>query len=126
MLLFNQSKNLPPCKTNKKVCIFEYGMSNRDIEGMPFPKSKFDKRKCPKYGHICPVFMEQFDLSPEDLNIRSTIHCGTLAKQMIEKGEWRLEEMTKEQSDQIKSLLKRFGERLKKYPPEEYPKYYQF
>lgn len=126
MFLIKSFKNSPPCKIDNKVCIYEYGMSNRDVEGMPFPKSRFDRRKCPKYGHICPKFMEEFDLAPEDLNIRSTIHCGTLAKQMIEKEQWKLEEMSKEQSGQIKALLKRLDDRLKKYPPERYPKYYQF
>ena len=119
-----KSKNLPPCKTGKKKCIYEYGMSDRDIEGMPFSKNRFDKRICPKFGHICPKFMEEFDLMPEDLNIRATIHCGTLAKEMIEKGEWDLGKMDKAQANQIKSLLDRLDDMLKKYPPEEYPKYY--
>ncbi len=118
-------KVIIPCMLNGH-CIYEYSMSDRDTEGMPFPKSKHDKRACPRYGHICPKFMEEFNLTPDDLNIRSTIHCGTLAKQMIEKGEWDLEKIDKNQADQIKALLKRLEEKLKKYPPEKYPKYYQF
>lgn len=125
-MFFSKKKNLPPCKIGKKLCIYEYGMSDRDVEGMPFPKSRFDKRKCPKYGHICPEFMEEFDLTPEDLNIRSTIHCGTLAKTMVEKGEWDLDKMDQEKTSQTKALLERLDDILKKYPPEKYPKYYQF
>lgn len=125
MLFFKQKKIEIPCNKSK-VCLFEYGMSDRDIEGMPFPKQKKDRRACPKYGHICPAFMEDFNLSVDDLNIRSTIHCGFLAKDMIEKGKWNLNEMDKDHAKQIKGLLKRFDEKFIKFPPEKYPQYYNF
>lgn len=121
MSVFNFGKKVElPCK--KGICEYEYGMTDRDIEGMPFPKSKYDKRRCPKYGHICPKFMEDFNLSVDGLNIRATIHCGFSAYDMIQSGELVLEE--REDGDAIRDLLERGDALIKKYPPKEFPQYY--
>lgn len=120
MFLRKKFKTIP-CSNGP--CIYEYGMSDRDIEGMPFPNDANDPRKCAKFGHICPHFMKDIKLSVKDLNIRATIHCGLTAKDMIEKGTWKLEEMN-DKKKQIDDLLKRHDEILQKYPVDKYPKYY--
>ena len=113
-----------PCQ-KLGYCPYEYGQgSDRDIEGMPFPVNRLDTRKCPVYGHVCPVFMEDFQLTVEDLAIRATIHCGAVAKSQLETGKWRLGDMDPEQADQIKALLERFEERMRQYPAKDYPQYY--
>lgn len=123
MSIFNFKKTTTlPCQEGP--CAYEYGMSDRDIEGMPFPKDESDKRSCPKYGHICPKFMKDFKLSPEDLAIRATIHCSVLANDNVESGEWVLENM--ENGDQIRDLLARGDQTIRKYPPKKFPKYYKF
>ena len=104
-----------PCKI-KDFCPYEYEYNpERDVEGMPFIDD--DPRSCPKYGHICPEFMEDLGLTVEDLNIRAIIHCGSVAK--------RLAEIQKQDlTGQTKLLVEKFEEYLEKYPPKKYPKYY--
>lgn len=116
------SKIKLPCKNGE--CPYEYGKSDRDIEGMPFAKNRFDQRSCPHFGHICPKFMENLNLTVNDLNIRATIHCGAVAKDKIDKGEWKYSEMDDESEKNIKALLERFSDRLKEFPSSEYPQYY--
>ena len=104
-----------PCKS-RDFCPYEYEHNpERDIEGMPIIDG--DPRSCPKYGHICPEFMEDLGLTVEDLNIRAIIHCGYVAIQSSEV-------QKKELDGPIKFLLEKFQEYLKKYPRDKYPKYY--
>lgn len=105
-----------PCKM-KGYCPYEYDRDpDRDIEGMPFLDE--DPRSCPEYGHICPGFMEDFDLTVEDLKIRAIIHCGNLMELMVEQGE------IKRNSPIYIQLMKDFKDTIKKYSPQEYPEYY--
>jgi len=120
MSIFNFKKQ-KPCVNGQ--CKYEYSMTDRDIEGMPFTKSENDPRKCPQYGHVCPHFMKDFGFSVADLNIRATIHCGLIAKDMLESGKWKYEEMG-DSASMINDLLVRYESILVKYPQESYPKYY--
>lgn len=121
-MFFNFKEKKLPCLS--KECPYEYDKgSDRDIEGMPFPKDEKDKRACPNYGHICPEFMKDLDFSVSDLRIRATIHCGFTAKDMLATGKWKLSEMG-ETANQIEDLLRRYDQILEKYPQDKYPKYY--
>ena len=108
--------NLPCVKTND--CPYEYNKEgDRDIEGMPFIDN--DPRSCPKYGHICPVFMEELGFTVQDLNIRAVIHCGSLLDHQVEEG------MISSDSDEYKGLKAKYIEITTKYPKDKFPQYYQ-
>ena len=83
---------------------------------MPFIDD--DPRSCPLYGHICPEFMEDLGLTVEDLNIRAIIHCGIVMENSIK-------ERQTPNSRSNKKVVKRFYAIMKKYPPEEFPMYYE-
>ena len=102
-----------PCDAGG-TCPYEYVQNpDRNVEGMPL--IDWDYRSCPTFGHVCPVFMEDFEFSPEDLGIRATLHCGLLLKRLR-----RMRETTKN-ADQI---LARYEETVAKYPMADYPEYY--
>ena len=104
-----------PCIT--AACPYEYsGSSDRDVEGMPSAEN--DPRSCPECGHICPAFMEDFGLTVEDLNIRATVHCGTLIKQLISEGK------ADPHAEPTVRLLSRLAEVIRSYPPDSFPHYY--
>ena len=104
-----------PCSTG--ACPYEYsGTSDRDVEGMPFAEN--DPRSCPQYGHICPEFMEDFGLTVEDLNIRATVHCGSLIKHLISEGK------ADPEAEPTLRLLGRLAEVIRCYPPDRFPHYY--
>ena len=104
-----------PCDSG--ACPYEYGgTSDRDVEGMPFAEN--DPRSCPQYGHICPEFMEDFGLTVEDLNIRATVHCGSLIQQLISEGK------ADPAAEPTHRLLGRLAEILRSYPPDRFPHYY--
>jgi len=86
------------------------------VEGMPFVDG--DERSCPKYGHICPEFMEEFGLTVEELNIRATIHCGGLAEHLVLNGQ------LDPTSPEYRGLKIRYQEITAKYPKEKFPQYY--
>ena len=114
--LLRRNKIVLPCKKIDS-CPYEYDKeSERDIEGMPFIKK--DIRSCPKYGHICPEYMEELGLTIDDLNIRSTIHCGGLLDTLVQQGT-----ITKG-SPQYTFLKPRYDEIIKKYPRDKFPQYY--
>ncbi len=96
-------------------CPYEYRPRSpeRNIKGMPL--IDWDSRSCPTYGHVCPVFMEDFDFSPEDLEIRAALHCGALLK--------RIDEMRRITKNAY-LILARYERTLAKYPMADYPKYY--
>jgi hypothetical protein len=103
-----------PCNASGN-CPYEYGPQNpeRNVEGMPLIGD--DSRECPTYGHVCPVFMEDFGFTPEDLEIRAKIHCGRLVSQFKD-----LREKTKN-ADQI---LARYERTVGKYPMAAHLEYY--
>ncbi len=107
-----------PCG-GKSECPYDADRcSDRDIEGMPFPDSRRDPRACPTYGHVCPAFMEHFGLTPEELAIRATIHCGSLAESLVRQGK------LKNDSREFVELMTRYNNLTIKYPRASYPKYY--
>lgn len=79
------------------------------------PLIDWDSRSCPTYGHVCPVFMEDFEFTPGDLEIRATLHCGFLLKRLKEMRE------TTKNADQI---LARYEKTVAKYPMADHPEYY--
>jgi hypothetical protein len=96
-----------PCKRTGE-CPYEYDKdSERDIEGMPFIAD--DPRSCPEYGHICPEFMEELGLTLEELQIRSVLHCGSVARRMIEDGKLK-------KDPQTEILLAEYEKMKVKYP----------
>jgi hypothetical protein len=114
-LIRKKNKNLACYRTGD--CPYEYDKdSDRDIEGMPFVDG--DPRSCPQYGHICPEFMEDFGLTVDDLNIRATIHCGSLIDHLIDQGQADAE------SAPVKALKQRYEELTKQYPADKFPQYY--
>jgi hypothetical protein len=114
--LFKKKDSILPCKTTGD-CPYEYDKgSDRDVEGMPFLDT--DPRSCPEYGHICPKFMEDFGLTVEELNIRATIHCGSLLDYLVETGQVDVN------SSEYKALVNRYEELTRKYPRDRYPRYY--
>lgn len=114
--IFKKRESILPCQKTGE-CPYEYEKNpDRDIEGMPFVEN--DPRSCPKYGHICPEFMEDFSLTAGDLNIRATIHCGNIMPHLVKEGKIDIN------STQYKELMIRYEEEIKKYPIEKYPKYY--
>ncbi|MEW6351398.1 MAG: hypothetical protein AB1646_20285 [Thermodesulfobacteriota bacterium] len=113
---FRKESSTLPCAGGED-CPYEYDKeSDRDIEGMPFVTG--DPRSCPQHGHVCPKFMEDFGLSVEDLNIRATIHCGSLLDHIIAEGKASAE------SPEVKALRNRYEEVRRQYPPDEFPQYY--
>lgn len=107
-----------PCGGNSTCPYDGERCSERDIEGMPFPDSQRDPRACPTYGHVCPAFMEHFGLTPDDLAIRATIHCGSLAESLVRQGK------LKNDSREYQELMARYIHLTIKYPRNSYPKYY--
>ncbi len=106
--------NLPCLKTGS--CPYEYDrQSDRDIEGMPFLEN--DDRSCPVYGHICPEFMEQVGFTPEDLEIRAVIHCGSL----LDIAAANRPDINPEA---VAEMKKRLSEVVILYPIDRYPQYY--
>lgn len=105
-----------PCDL-KGFCPYDYALNpDRDIEGMPFVED--DWRSCPVFGHVCPVFMEDFGLSEVDLSIRATLHCGSVLRRMIEDG--TIERTTGEHH----LLLEHYAETASRYPAEKFPQFY--
>ena len=114
-LFKNRNNNFLCQKTGE--CPYEYDKdSDRDVEGMPFIEN--DPRSCPNYGHICPEFMEEFELTVNELNIRATIHCGSLLDDLVQTGE------ADPESPVCKALKDRYEEVTGRYPRDQYPKYY--
>ena len=104
-----------PCEAGVE-CPYEYDKEpEREIEGMPFIDD--DPRSCPTYGHICPEFMDVLGLTVGELKIRSTIHCGLIAKDQIAQGQL-------ETSEALEILLEHLEETVTRYPADEYPQYY--
>ena len=102
-----------PCESDGH-CPFEYDQHpDRDIEGMPLLEN--DPRGCPKYGHVCPVFMEECDLTPQELDIRAEIHCFLLLARIAP------EELSK---PEFAPLVESYPDVMRRYPPAEYPQYY--
>jgi hypothetical protein len=69
------------------------------------------------YGHLCPKFMEDVDLTVEDLDIRAALHCGLLYKKIDPS-------LKGEETEHIKDMLKKYEEYLKKYNPVDNPEYF--
>jgi len=115
--LFKKKSNVVlPCERTGD-CPYEYDKeSDRDVEGMPFVEG--DPRRCPEYGHVCPEYMEDFNLSVAELNIRATIHCGVVLDQLGRAGKLDPD------SPEHRALKERFEEVVSQYPPERYPQYY--
>lgn len=101
----------------KGYCPYEYDQNpERDIEGMPFAEG--DWRSCPVYAHVCPEFMEEFNLTVDELHIRATLHCGAVLIGLIREGR------TKQVTDAHRGLLQRYDETLVRYPPDRFPHLY--
>jgi len=114
--LFKKKGPVLPCESTGE-CPYEYDQNpGRDIEGMPFVDD--DPRSCPVYGHICPEFMGDFGLTPEELKIRAVIHCAQVRERQAEEGE------TISESAEFRALMERYEELKARYPEEEYPQYY--
>lgn len=115
---YAQRKRTLPCQLDDRGrCPYETdGKSERDIGGMPFAKE--DPRSCPKYGHVCPAFMEEFGLTAEDLLIRASIHGGSLIEDLVKRG-------VLEKDSPAYTEQKRRSDNMKRlYPPYKYPQYY--
>jgi hypothetical protein len=117
MGLFGGKKHFPsPCNEGKN-CPYEYSKNpKRDIEGMPLILG--DPRSCPTYGHVCPNFLQEFNLTIEDLKIRAVIHCGALLMEDMRTGKERTV------NEAVAALMQRFFQVQKEYPPEKFPQYY--
>lgn len=114
--LFGRKRGILPCQISGE-CPYEYDKnSDRDVEGMPFVAG--DPRSCPKYGHVCPEFMEDFDLTAKDLNIRAAIHCGALLDQLVKDGKMDPE------SPEYLTVKPLYEEAKARYPEDQYPQYY--
>ena len=102
-----------PCEADNTCPYLTVPNPERDIEGMPLIVG--DARSCPLCEHACPVFMEDYDLTVEELRIRSITHrcLGRLVDnpKVVDDPEW-------------KSLHYQYGINLLKYPPSDYPQYY--
>jgi len=102
-----------PCDADG-ACPYACGKNpDRNVEGMPL--IDWDSRSCPTYGHVCPVFMEDFEFAPEDLEIRATLHCGWLLKQ--------IDEMRKTTKNAYQ-ILARYERTVTMYPMADFPHYY--
>ena len=105
-----------PCEKTES-CPYEYDNDpDRDIEGMPFIDD--DARSCPKYGHICPEFMEELGLTVQDLKIRAIIPCGGLIDQIVADGQADPDDPL------IQDLKRKYEETIILYPESIYPQYY--
>lgn len=115
---YAEKQRILPCEIDARGdCPYEYKKNpERDIEGMPFAEG--DARSCPKYGHVCPEFMDDFGLTPEELNIRASIHCGAVLDQMLDRGSLT------EDSPEYRLQKKRYEDTLRMYPRDKYPQYY--
>ncbi len=114
--IFGKGAVVFPCEETGD-CPYEYDHHpERDIEGMPFVDG--DARSCPEYGHICPIFMEDFNLTVRDLEIRGVIHCSRLYLHELETGQ------KPPINEAFAAMVKEYFEIREKYPPEEYPQYY--
>lgn len=114
--IFGKNDPLFPCEESGD-CPYEYDQDpERDIEGMPFVDG--DPRSCPEFGHICAEFMEDFNLTVEDLRIRAVIHCGRLYLHELETGQ------KPPVNEAFAALVKDYFEIREKYPPEKHPQYY--
>ncbi len=105
-----------PCEETGDCPYEYYNDPEREIEGMPFVDG--DPRSCPEFGHICAKFMEDFELTIEDLHIRGVIHCATVYLHGLETGK------DKTVNEAFAAMLQEYFQIRKKYPPEKYPKYY--
>jgi hypothetical protein len=115
-----KSEQAPVLACVKGPCPYEYGRdSDREIEGMPFPSKGGDPRACPTHGHLCPEFMEELGLTVEDLRIRATIHCASVADQMVREGKLGKD------SREYRELTSRSQEIMARYPAAQYPQYYR-
>ena len=115
---YAEKQRVLPCEMDELGhCPYEYENSpDRDIEGMPFADG--DPRSCPKYGHVCPTFMEDFGLTTEDLNIRASIHCGEVIDNLVKQGM-----VEKDSPEYLKQKTK--SENMQRlYPREKFPQYY--
>jgi|WetSurSiteA1Bulk_404760.scaffolds.fasta_scaffold08586_1 hypothetical protein len=83
---------------------------------MPFVER--DPQSCPKYGHICPEFMNDCGLSENELEIRSTIHCVQLIGQVAQGGN------SGANAQQMRELVSRLLDAYEVYPVERFPQYY--
>ncbi len=115
---YASKQRILPCEKHPEGdCSYDYEKNpRRDIEGMPFVNG--DPRSCPKYGHICPEFMEDFGLTTEDLHIRASIHCGALIDELVKQGK-----LTKE-SPEYREQKHRYENMRRLYPKGKYPQYY--
>jgi hypothetical protein len=115
---YADARRILPCESDAAgACPFEYDMRpDRDIEGMPFDEE--DPRSCPKYGHVCPHFMEDFGLTPADLDIRASIHCGEIIDELVKKG------VLEKGSAEYRAQKHRYENTRRMYPREKFPQYY--
>jgi hypothetical protein len=102
-----------PCEVDDQ-CPYDYSQHpDRDIEGMPLLEN--DPRGCPSFGHVCPVFMEECDLTVEELNIRAIIHCFLLLARM---------DVADLSKPEFAPLIESYPDVIRQYPPSAYPQYY--
>ncbi|MEW5796296.1 MAG: hypothetical protein AB1772_08025 [Candidatus Zixiibacteriota bacterium] len=102
-----------PCELDGH-CPYEYDQNtDRDIEGMPLLNN--DPRGCPKYGHVCPMFMEECGLTAEGLNIRATVHCFQVMGRLT---------MDEQKKVAFLLLFEKYRAILQRYPESDYPQYY--
>jgi hypothetical protein len=113
-----ETQRVLPCEADELGhCPYDYEHNpDRDIEGMPFADG--DPRSCPKYGHVCPAFMEEFGLTTEDLHIRASIHCGEVIDELVRKG------IVEKGSPEYLEQKNRSENMQRLYPREKYPQYY--
>lgn len=113
--IFGKKESNLPCKKTGE-CPYEHEKNpERDIEGMPFVAN--DPRSCPEYDHICPEFMEDFSLTPEELEIRAIIHQGAMIRN-FKSGSLDFI------GDENEALIDKYDEISGKYPKKDYPQYY--
>ncbi|OGF44711.1 MAG: hypothetical protein A2231_05145 [Candidatus Firestonebacteria bacterium RIFOXYA2_FULL_40_8] len=112
-----KSFSLLPCY-NGGMCQFkDPNGSIKDIEGMPIG-GNLEPRSCPGFDFICPAFMKDFGLTPQDINIRATLYRGDHIDVLVKQGK-----LEKDSAEYI-ALHERYEDILEQYPQEEYPKYY--
>jgi hypothetical protein len=115
--LANKERNFPCYQDEHGHCPYEQDSEpGTAIEGMPLRDG--DRRSCPKYRHICPVFVDELGLTRDDLHIRALIQRGTAADYLVRQGTMSSDSLEYRQQKLQSENARRM------YPKKRYPQYY--